>query len=56
MTVLEILPGIMPGSDRESAIRLERALKKQGLKVLTQMRYRERFVKKGKVTLKGVQS
>ena len=37
VTVLELLPGIMPGSDRESAARLERVLKKQGLKILTEM-------------------
>jgi len=51
--VLEILPGIMPGSDRESATRLERTLKKQGLKVLTQMRIESALVEKGNVTVKG---
>ena len=54
VTVLEILPGIMPGSDRESATRLERTLKKQGLKVLTQMRIESALVEKGRVTVKGV--
>jgi len=53
VTILEILPGVMPGSDRESATRLERTLKKQGLKVLTQMRIEKALVEKGKVTVKG---
>ncbi len=38
VTVLEIMPGVLPGSDKETASRLERTLKKQGLKILTQMK------------------
>ncbi len=38
VTVLEILPQILPGSDRELAGRLELLLKRQGLKIQTQMR------------------
>lgn len=53
VTVLEILPGITPGSDKETAARLERTLKKQGLKVLTQMSIGAAEVAAGKVTLKG---
>ena len=53
VTVLEILPGITPGSDKETAARLERALKKQGLKILTQMSIAAAEVAPGKVTLKG---
>ncbi len=53
VTVLEILPGITPGSDRETAARLERALKKQGLRILTQMSIAGADVAPGKVTLKG---
>ena len=53
VTVLEILPGITPGSDRETAARLERALKKQGLRILTQMSIAGADVGPGKVTLKG---
>ncbi|HEX2694371.1 MAG TPA: FAD-dependent oxidoreductase, partial [Acidobacteriota bacterium] len=53
VTVLEILPGIVPGSDRETAARLERILRKQGLKVLTQMSIAGAEVAPGKVTLKG---
>lgn len=54
VTVLEILPQILPGSDRESVMRLERALKKQGLKVFTEMRIEEAAVEDGAVTLKGL--
>jgi dihydrolipoamide dehydrogenase len=53
VTVLEILPGIMPGSDRESAQRLERTLKKQGLKIQTQMKIETAAVGSGTVTIKG---
>jgi dihydrolipoamide dehydrogenase len=53
VTVLEILPGITPGSDKETAARLERALKKQGLKVLTQMSIASAEVAPGEVTLTG---
>jgi len=38
VTVLEILPQILPGSDRELAARLELLLKRQGVKIQTQMR------------------
>ncbi len=53
VTVLELLPGITPGADKESAARLERTLKKQGLKILTQMGIGSAEVAPGKVTLKG---
>ena len=54
VTVLEILPQILPGSDKESVTRLERALKKQGLKILTEMRIEAAEVADGEVTLRGV--
>jgi len=54
VTVLEILPQILPGSDKETVTRLERTLKKQGLKILTEMRIDEAVVADGAVTLKGV--
>jgi len=54
VTVLEIMPQILPGSDREAATRLERTLKKQGLKVSTEMRIEEASVAAGRVSLKGV--
>jgi len=53
VTVLEILPQLLPGSDKEAATRLERALKKQGLKILTEARIDEAVVADGGVTLKG---
>ena len=54
VVVLEILPQILPGSDKESVTRLERALKKQGLKIFTEMRIDEAVVGDGVVALKGV--
>ena len=53
VAILEILPGITPGSDKETAARLERTLKKQGLKILSQMSIAAAEVAAGKVTLKG---
>jgi len=53
VTVLEILPQVLPGTDRESVTRLERTLKRQGLKVFTEMRIDEARVEEGSVTLKG---
>ena len=41
VTVLEIMPAILPGMDRPFAVRLERLLKKQGLKIFTEMRLEE---------------
>ncbi len=54
VTVLEILPQILPGSDKESVTRLERALRKQGLKIMTEMRIEAAEVADGEVTLRGV--
>jgi dihydrolipoamide dehydrogenase len=54
VTILEILPQILPGSDKETVTRLERALKKQGLKIFTEMRIQGAEVADGAVTLKGV--
>ena len=53
VTVLELLPQILPGSDKEAVTRLERALKKQGLKIFTEMRIDEAAVADGSVALKG---
>jgi dihydrolipoamide dehydrogenase len=53
VSVLEIMPSILPGSDGEMAIRLERILKQQGLKIHTQMRIEESSIKEGRVSLKG---
>ena len=54
VTVLEIMPQILPGADRESVTRLERIFKKQGLKVFTEMRIDEAVFNEGGVTLKGL--
>ncbi len=54
VVVLEILPQILPGSDREAVTRLERALKKQGLKIFTEMKIESADVAGGQVTLRGV--
>jgi dihydrolipoamide dehydrogenase len=53
VTVLEILPAILPDADRQLAGRLERSLKKQGLKIHTEMRIEESLREAGKVALKG---
>jgi len=54
VTVLEILPQILPGSDKEAVTRLERALKKQGLKIFTEMRIEAASVGEEGATVKGV--
>ncbi len=53
VTVLEILPAILPGSDRETAARLERVLRKQGLKVFTEMKIEEGRVDGDSVVIRG---
>ncbi|MCX6560059.1 MAG: dihydrolipoyl dehydrogenase [Candidatus Aminicenantes bacterium] len=53
VTVLEILPQILPGSDRELAGRLELLLKRQGVKVLTQMRIESHRRADGRSILAG---
>jgi dihydrolipoamide dehydrogenase len=53
VTVLEILPNILPGTDRSMAARLEKSLKKQGLKIYTEMRIEEVLLGKGGACLKG---
>jgi dihydrolipoamide dehydrogenase len=53
VTVLEILPGILPGADRETARRLDRVLKKNGPKVLVRMRIESARVTDEGVTLTG---
>jgi len=53
VTILEIMPTILPGSDQEIVARLERILLKQGLKIYTQMKIEDTRVREGKVALKG---
>ncbi|MBD3413720.1 MAG: dihydrolipoyl dehydrogenase [Candidatus Aminicenantes bacterium] len=54
VTILEIMPQILPGSDEKTARSLERELKKQGIEILTEMKIQESHIKNGTVTLKGV--
>ena len=53
VTVLEMMPAILPGLDKQMAARLERLLKKQGLKILTGMRIDSGAVEAGGVRLRG---
>ncbi|MGD2295611.1 MAG: dihydrolipoyl dehydrogenase [Candidatus Aminicenantes bacterium] len=54
VTILEILPTVLPGADRDMAARLERLLKIQGIKIFTQMRTETWDARNGKVQLKGI--
>jgi len=54
VVVLEIMPTILPGSDKDIVTRLERILKRQGLEIHTQMKIEESLIKQGKVCLKGI--
>jgi dihydrolipoamide dehydrogenase len=54
VTVLEILPQILPGSDKEAVTRLERILKKQGLRIFTEMRIETASVGENEAMVKGV--
>ncbi|MBC7361180.1 MAG: dihydrolipoyl dehydrogenase [Candidatus Aminicenantes bacterium] len=54
VTILEIMPNILPGTDRATAQRLERILKKQGLKIHLQMKIESAEIEENKVTLKGI--
>ncbi|MFW6140468.1 MAG: dihydrolipoyl dehydrogenase [Acidobacteriota bacterium] len=53
VTILEIMPQILPGSDKETAQTLQRELKKQGIEILTEMKIQESLIKEGMVTVKG---
>jgi len=54
VTVLEIMPVILPGMDTQMAARLERMLKKQGLKIFTGMQIDEVVLGSGLVRVKGM--
>ena len=51
VTIVEIMPEILPGSDREITKRLERILKSQGLEIHTQTEIRKVFGDKDKINL-----
>lgn len=53
VTVLELLPSVLPGIDREMGARLLRGLKSQGLKIHTQMRIESANLDDGKAALSG---
>ena len=54
VSILEIMPTILPGSDNEIVSRLEKILKRQGLNIYTKMRIEECRHLNGKVSLKGI--
>jgi dihydrolipoamide dehydrogenase len=54
VTVLELLPTILPGCDREMGLRLERILKTQGLAIFTQMRIDRAERADGRMKLSGL--
>jgi len=51
--ILEIMPTVLPGAEKEITTRLERLLKRQGLKIYTQMKIEKASTKEGKAILKG---
>jgi dihydrolipoamide dehydrogenase len=53
VTILEIMPDILPGSDQEMIKRLEKILKSQGLNIFTQMEIRKVSVDKDKIALES---
>jgi dihydrolipoamide dehydrogenase len=53
VTILEIMPDILPGSDQKMTKRLERILKLQGLNIYTQMEIRQVSRNKEKITLES---
>ncbi|MCJ7581807.1 MAG: NAD(P)/FAD-dependent oxidoreductase, partial [Candidatus Aminicenantes bacterium] len=54
VTILELMPAVLPGIDRDMAVRLERLLKAQGLKIHTQMKIEKCDLKNGNVEVGGV--
>lgn len=54
VSILEMMPTILPGADREMVARLERILKAQGIDIHTQMRIETGQVKNGIVSVKGI--
>ncbi len=54
VSILEILPSILPGADKEMTKRLQRLLKIQGLRIHTQMKIKKLSVEEDKVCLRGV--
>lgn len=53
VTILEIMPTILPGSDKQMATRLERILKKEGLTIRTEVRLEASDHRDDEVVLRG---
>jgi dihydrolipoamide dehydrogenase len=53
VTILEIMPDVLPGSDQEMTKRLERSLKSQGLKIHTQSEIRQVVRDKERIILES---
>ncbi|MFQ6037556.1 MAG: dihydrolipoyl dehydrogenase [Candidatus Aminicenantales bacterium] len=53
VTVLEMMPTILPGADAEVTQRLERLLKKQGLRIFTGVKITHADKASGKITVAG---
>ncbi len=53
VTVLEIMPAILPGSEEALSRRLERILKRKGMNILTRMKINKVEIKEGEVNIKG---
>ena len=51
--ILEMMPNVLPGSDREMALRLERVLKKQKIRVLTGMQIEKKCEDNSGIELSG---
>ncbi|MDW3228825.1 MAG: dihydrolipoyl dehydrogenase [Acidobacteriota bacterium] len=54
VTILEIMPSILPGTDLTTAQRLERILKKQGLKIHLNVKIESSEISQDQVKLKGI--
>lgn len=54
VTVLEIMPSILLGAEKELTKRLERLLKTQGLTIYTQMKIEKAIIEEDQVCLKGL--
>jgi dihydrolipoamide dehydrogenase len=54
VTIVEIMPSILPGTDLATAQRLERILKKQGLKIYLNMKIESSEIIHDQVKLKGI--
>ncbi|MGB8951302.1 MAG: dihydrolipoyl dehydrogenase [Candidatus Aminicenantales bacterium] len=53
VTILEMMPTILPGCDKEMAVRLEKILRSQGMKILTQMKIEHAVMSPENIRIKG---